>query len=125
IMTLVLFVDDDTMALQLMEKASLLLGYQALTSVSPTRALKIAADKQPDVIVVDLNMHEMDGVTLIQALRNQESTSRIPVIVLSATDASQFAVPSSAAGANSYLTKPVDFDELSAAIDRVLSVQKR
>lgn len=124
-MTLVLFVDDDTMALQLMEKASLLLGYQALTSASPKRALKIAADKQPDVIVVDLNMHEMDGVTLIQALRNQESTSRIPVIVLSATDASQFAVPSSAAGANSYLTKPVDFDELSAAIDRVLSVQKR
>lgn len=124
-MTLVLFVDDDTMALQLMEKASLLLGYQALTSASPTRALKIAADKQPDVIVVDLNMHEMDGVSLIQALRNQESTSRIPVIVLSATDASQFADPSSAAGANSYLTKPVDFDELSAAIDRVLSVQKR
>jgi DNA-binding response OmpR family regulator len=124
-MTLVLFVDDDTMALQLMEKASLLLGYQALTSVSPTRALKIAADKQPDVIVVDLNMHEMDGVTLIQALRNQESTCRIPVIVLSATDASQYVAPSSTAGANGYLTKPVDFDELSAAIDRVLSVQKR
>lgn len=124
-MTLVLFVDDDSMALQLMEKASMLLGYQALTSASPKRAIKIAAEKQPDAIVVDLNMHEMDGVTLIQALREQESTCSIPVIVLSATDASQFASPSSQAGANAYLTKPVDFDELNAAIQRVVTRQER
>ena len=124
-MTLILFVDDDPMALHLMEKASQLLGYQPLTCDSPILAVSRAAEEQPDVIVVDMNMHEMSGVSLIRALRNQKATSRIPIIVLSATDADQGISPSTAAGANGYLSKPVDFDELSATIDRVLMAQKR
>lgn len=124
-MTLILFVDDDLLALHLMEKASQLLGYRPLTCDSPIQAVSLAAEEQPDVIVVDMNMHEMSGVALIRALRNQKATSRIPIIVLSATDADQGISPSTAAGANGYLSKPVDFDELSAAIDRVLMAQKR
>jgi CheY-like chemotaxis protein len=124
-MTLILFVDDDPMALHLMEKASQLLGYQPLTCDSPIQAVSKAAEEQPDVIVVDFNMHEMSGVALIRALRNQKTTSRIPIIVLSATDADQGISPSTAAGANGYLSKPVDFDDLRAAIDRVLMAQKR
>jgi len=124
-MTLIFFVDDDPMALHLMEKASQLLGYQPLTCDSPILAVSRAAEEQPDVIVVDMNMHEMSGVSLIRALRNQKATSRIPIIVLSATDADQGISPSTAAGANGYLSKPVDFDELSATIDRVLMAQKR
>ena len=124
-MTLIFFVDDDPMALHLMEKASQLLGYQPLTCDSPILAVSRAAEEQPDVIVVDMNMHEMSGVSLIRALRNQKATSRIPIIVLSATDADQGISPSTAAGANGYLSKPVDFDDLSAAIDRVLMAQKR
>lgn len=124
-MTLILFVDDDLLALHLMEKASQLLGYQPLTCDSPIQAVSLAAEEQPDVIVVDMNMHEMSGVSLIRALRNQKATSRIPIIVLSATDADQGISPSTAAGANGYLSKPVDFDDLSAAIDRVLMAQKR
>lgn len=124
-MTLILFVDDDLLALHLMEKASQLLGYQPLTCDSPILAVSRAAEEQPDVIVVDMNMHEMSGVSLIRALRNQKATSRIPIIVLSATDADQGISPSTAAGANGYLSKPVDFDELSATIDRVLMAQKR
>jgi len=124
-MTLILFVDDDLLALHLMEKASQLLGYQPLTCDSPIQAVSLAAEEQPDVIVVDMNMHEMSGVSLIRALRNQKATSRIPIIVLSATDADQGISPSTAAGANGYLSKPVDFDDLSATIDRVLMAQKR
>ena len=124
-MTLILFVDDDPMALHLMEKASQLLGYLPLTCDSPIQAVSKAAEEQPDVIVVDFNMHEMSGVALIRALRNQKATSRIPIIVLSATDADQGISPSTAAGANGYLSKPVDFDDLRAAIDRVLMAQKR
>lgn len=124
-MTLILFVDDDPMALHLMEKASQLLGYRPLICESPIQAVSKAAEEQPDVIVVDFNMHEMSGVALIRALRNQKTTSRIPIIVLSATDADQGISPSTAAGANGYLSKPVDFDDLSAAIDRVLMAQKR
>jgi len=124
-MTLILFVDDDLLALHLMEKASQLLGYQPLTCDSPILAVSRAAEEQPDVIVVDMNMHEMSGVSLIRALRNQKATSRIPIIVLSATDADQGISPSTAAGANGYLSKPVDFDDLSATIDRVLMAQKR
>lgn len=124
-MTLVLFVDDDPMSLHLMEKASQLLGYRPLTCGSPTLAILMAEEMQPDVIVVDMNMHEMNGVALIHAIRNQKATSRIPIIVLSATDADQGLTFSTAAGANGYLSKPVDFDELSAAIERVLLVQKR
>jgi len=124
-MTLIFFVDDDPMALHLMEKASQLLGYQPLTCDSPILAVSRAAEEQPDVIVVDMNMHEMSGVSLIRALRNQKATSRIPIIVLSATDADQGISPSTAAGANGYLSKPADFDDLSATIDRVLMAQKR
>ncbi len=123
-MTLVLFVDDDPMSLRLMEKASQILGYQALTCSSPSLAIPMAEEMQPDVIVVDMNMHEMSGITLIRAIRNRKTTYQIPIIVLSATDADQGVSPSTAAGANSYLSKPVDFDELSAAIDRALAARK-
>ncbi|TLM99806.1 response regulator [bacterium] len=119
-MPLVLYVDDDTMSLNLMEKVSKLLGYQALTCSSPTLAITMAQERQPDVIVADLNMHEMDGVALIRAIRNQLTTRHIPIIVLSATDADSGRRRSSAAGANDYITKPVAIDTLSDAIDRVL-----
>lgn len=120
-MTLVLFVDDDTMSLTLMEKASWLLGFQALTCASPTRAIAMASEKQPDVIVVDINMREMEGIDLIRTIRDRHETRHIPIIVLSAADSDQGLSSSNAAGANGYLSKPVDFDELSAAIEHVQS----
>ncbi|GAP15572.1 response regulator containing CheY-like receiver, AAA-type ATPase, and DNA-binding domains [Longilinea arvoryzae] len=123
-MTLVLYVDDDAMSLKLLEKTSLLLGYEVLICPSPKRSIALACEKQPNVIVVDMNMHEMDGVTLIRALRNQADTRHIPVLVLSATETAVGQPSSMAAGANGYLSKPVDFDELSQAIDRVLAMQK-
>lgn len=124
-MTQVLFVDDDLMSLQLMAKASLLLGYQALTCASPLHAVDMSREMHPDVIVVDMNMHEMDGITLIRAIRSDAVTQHIPIIVLSATDIEQGLPPTNAAGANDYLSKPVDFDELSAAIDRVQMVRNQ
>jgi CheY-like chemotaxis protein len=124
-MTQVLFVDDDLMSLQLMAKASLLLGYQALTCASPLNAVEMAREMHPDVIVVDMNMHEMDGIALIRAIRLDLVTQDIPIIVLTATDIEQGLPPTHAAGANGYLSKPVDFDELSAAIDRVQMVRNQ
>lgn len=119
----VLFVDDDAISLKLLEKTSLLLGYEASTCLSPRQAILLAGENQPDVIVVDMNMHEMNGVALIRALRNQATTRHIPILVLSATETALGQPSSLSAGANGYLSKPVDFDELSAAIDRVLAAR--
>ncbi len=118
-MTLVLYVDDDAMSLKLLEKTSQLLGYEVLTCSSPKCAIPLASEKQPDVLVVDMNMHEMNGVALIRALRSQATTRHIPILVLSATEIALGQPSAVAAGANGYLSKPVDFDELKEAVERV------
>ena len=112
-MTRVLVVEDDPQLVR-----ALVINLQARQyGVDPApdgaTALRLAAARQPDVVLLDLGLPDMDGVDVIKALRGW---TRVPILVLSARRASDEKVAALDAGADDYVTKPFSMDELLARL---------
>ncbi|XYH94544.1 sigma-54-dependent transcriptional regulator [Sorangium sp. So ce1128] len=114
----VLVVDDEASARSGLEKLLRQEGYAVDAAGDGVEALEVAAERPPDVVVTDLKMPKMDGVALLGKLREQDPT--LPVIVVTAFGDVSSAVQAMRAGAEDYLTKPVDFDALLLSIERAL-----
>jgi two-component system, NtrC family, response regulator HydG len=114
----VLVVDDEPSARSGLEKLLKQEGYAVNVAADGREALAVAAEMPPDVVVTDLKMPHMDGVALLGKLREQDPD--LPVIVVTAFGDVGSAVSAMRAGATDYLTKPVDFDALTLAIERAL-----
>jgi DNA-binding response OmpR family regulator len=84
-------------------------------------ALKIAVQEKPDLIITDYIMPEMDGMALITKLKSQLTTRFIPIIMLTAKDEVDAEVEVINAGADDYLTKPVNPKRLIVRINRLLN----
>ena len=83
-------------------------------------ALKQINEKQPDIIICDVIMPVMDGLSLLKKLKSNTSTSHIPVVVLSSRNEISDRKQGWEKGADAYMSKPFNFEELSALIDNVL-----
>ncbi|WP_437660090.1 sigma-54-dependent transcriptional regulator [Sorangium sp. So ce1182] len=116
--TRVLVVDDEASARSGLEKLLRQEGYAVDAAGNGVEALEVAAERPPDVVVTDLKMPKMDGVALLGKLREQDPT--LPVLVVTAFGDVSSAVQAMRAGAEDYLTKPVDFDALLLSIERAL-----
>jgi len=114
----VLVVDDDASARGGLEKLLRSEGYVVDTAESGAAALERAAEAPPDVVVTDLKMPNMDGIELLQKLREQDPT--LPVIVATSFQDLHSAVRGMRAGAEDYLTKPIDFEALTVTLERAL-----
>jgi two-component system response regulator HydG len=114
----VLIVDDESAARGGLEKLLRHDGYRVMTAASGEDALAVFNEFSPDVVVTDLKMPGMDGVTLLQKLR--EIDGELPVIVVTAFGDVGNAVKAMRAGAQNFLTKPIDFDALALTIERAL-----
>src|SRR5690348_9369977 len=114
----VLVVDDEQSARSGLEKLLVQEGFLVNAAADGQSALAIAAESPPDVVVTDLKMPGMDGVALLAKLREQDKD--LPVIMVTAFGDVGSAVSAMRAGAADYLTKPVDFDALTMAIERAV-----
>jgi DNA-binding response OmpR family regulator len=76
---------------------------------------------RPDVILLDVMLPDLDGLTLCQALNRQPGTRQLPVILLSALDTTAMRAAGREAGARSFLGKPVDFGHLKGLLQTVFS----
>ncbi len=112
----VLVVDDEASARSGLEKLLRQSGYVVDTAKDGKEALTLVAENSPEVVLTDLKMPEMDGMTLLAKLR--ESDRDLPVIVATAFGDVTSAVAAMRAGASDYLTKPIDIDALLVAIER-------
>ncbi len=115
----ILVVDDEPNARSGLEKLLRQDGYEVDVADDGVAALAIAGDRPPDLVVTDLKMPRMDGVELLKHLRAQDVD--LPVLMVTAFGDVSSAVKAMRAGAEDYLTKPVDFDALSLAIERSLA----
>ncbi|MEU3555346.1 response regulator [Streptomyces fragilis] len=111
--TRVLVVDDEPQmarALVINLKAR---QYAVDVAADGAQALRLAAERHPDVVLLDLGLPDMDGVEVLRGLRGW---TRVPVIVLSARHSSDEKVSALDAGADDYVTKPFGMDELMARV---------
>jgi DNA-binding response OmpR family regulator len=113
----VLLVDDDRTLLSVLSRRVARAGYDVQIAPSGTAALKHLEGAWPALLVVDLMMPGMDGFELC---RRVKQLADLPIIVLSAVDASEAKVSALELYAEDYVTKPFDPDELVARIQRVL-----
>lgn len=115
--------DDETANLTLMESILSGLGYQVLAASDGKTAVEMAIGNPPDLILMDIMMPHMDGLTAIQKLKSEEPTSRIPVVVVSGKAEISDRIMAMEAGADDFLNKPVDATELKARIRSLLKVK--
>ena len=113
----VLLVDDDLTLLSVLSRRVMRAGYDVRTATSGSLALKQLDGSWPALMVVDLMMPGMDGFELC---RRVKQIADLPIIVLSAVDASEAKVSALELYAEDYVTKPFDPDELVARVQRVL-----
>ncbi len=112
-MTRVLVVEDDPQLVRALVINLQARHYGVDAAPDGTTALRLAAARQPDAVLLDLGLPDMAGVDIIKALRDW---SRVPILVLSARQASDEKVAALDAGADDYITKPFSIDELLARL---------
>ncbi len=97
---------------------------KVLTALSGREGIKIAEEEQPDTILLDIIMPEMDGYEVCKKLKENESTKHIPVIMITAikTD-SKSRIKGLEYGADAFLSKPIDPEELSAQVNVMLRIK--
>jgi CheY-like chemotaxis protein len=120
-MARILFVDDDPHMLETLDKSAQLFGHQAIIAKCGEEALKLAIAQSPDLIMTDMMLPDMNGLVLLDQLRQNDATASIPVVVLSASPEVDLARLSEQAGADSYLSKPVRLQTLQNVIEHYTS----
>ena len=92
-------------------------GQEALDFLTGTGAFEGAAtDELPEVVLLDLKLPKVNGLEVLRAIRNDERTHRLPVVILTSSVEERDIVSSYDLGANSYIRKPVDFDQFVEAV---------
>jgi CheY-like chemotaxis protein len=117
----ILFVDDDPYTLETLTKSVQLFGHQAILAKSGKEALDQAISQLPDLIMTDMMLPDMDGVNLLRHLSNDTATVDIPVVILTASPEVDLAEICRAAGAETFLNKPVRLQTLLDVIQRYTS----
>ena len=114
----VLLVDDDRAIRDSLARALDLEGYEVLTAADGAEALRITREVHPDVLVLDVMMPSVDGLTVCRVLRFEQD--RTPILMLTARTETTDRVAGLDAGADDYLPKPFDLDELLARLRALL-----
>ena len=112
----VLVVDDESDFIQLMKYNLENQGFDILTAGDGVQALNVARRELPDVVLMDLMLPDIDGFSVCEILRSQPSTSKVPIIVVSALDGEYVRSRGIQAGVACCFKKPVDMKVLSESI---------
>ena len=120
-----LLIDDDPNLILLVRDYLEFRGYEVITAENGRAALEVLEQETPDMIICDVMMPEMDGYSLVKAIRDDPKTSWIPVLFLSAKGQSQDRVKGLNIGADVYMVKPFEPEELVAQVESSLKQASR
>jgi DNA-binding response OmpR family regulator len=113
--------DDDPDILRLLERRLSRRGYEVVVAADGSAALEAVRRTGPDAVVLDRLMPGMSGEEVCAALKSDERTAAIPVVLLSAQASEREIVEGFGVGADDYLTKPFDLDELDERLRRLVA----
>jgi CheY-like chemotaxis protein len=119
----ILIVDDEPFNVDYLEQELEYLGYETISAVNGQEALQKVETDAPDLILLDVMMPVMDGLTVCRLLKENEETRFIPIVIMTALDRIEDRVEGIRAGADDFLTKPVDDRELLARIETTLKLK--
>ena len=117
-MSVILIVEDNEMNMELVRDVLQVKGYETIEAVTGSDGVRLAKERRPDVVLMDIQLPDIDGVTALGQIRQDAGTSRIPVIAVSASvmpDEQQRIV---ASGFDAFITKPINVKDFLAVVER-------
>lgn len=109
-------IDDNRMIATSLVNMLRLLGYEAYAAYGSLPAMQILGYSVPDIILLDIHLQGVNGVDVCRFIRRDERLARVPVLAISSDTQPELVADMRAAGANGFLSKPIEIDALEAAI---------
>ncbi len=119
-MATIMAVDDSTSMRQMVSFTLQSVGYEVLEAANGEEALKLAKTKQFNLVIADLNMPNMDGVSLIKSLRSLKDYKFTPILILTTESQDLKRQEGKAAGATGWIVKPFNPEQLLSVVKKVL-----
>jgi len=116
----VLIIEDEEDAAELFAEMMRVSGFRVLKTSKSAPALSMMSTDKPDIVLLDIMMPEISGLDILRQMRRDPSLANIPVIMVTAKSMPADIKNGMEAGASTYLTKPVGFQELKEAVERTL-----
>ncbi len=120
-MSTILVVDDSASIRQTVKIALTGQGHEVSEAADGTEGLVKAASAKFQLVITDLNMPQMDGLTMIKQLRAKPDYAGVPILFLTTESDAAIKQQAKAAGATGWLTKPFDSDQLGRVVTKVLA----
>jgi len=120
----ILIVDDDVTMTELLKTLLKMEGHTSTAVNDSTKAIEVAGSMKPDLITLDLMMPGLSGFELCERLHQDPKFVHIPIIIVSARDDAESKGRAMKAGAQDYVTKPFDADELMLKIQNLTRTQR-
>jgi len=117
----VLLVEDTEDNRFMMRRLLEMSGYRVVEAMNGEEAVNLARAEQPQLILMDLSLPVIDGLAATRLIRKLPALQSTPIIAVSAHDTSDFQDEAVEAGCNSYVTKPIDFNQLEQLIEQLLT----
>ncbi len=120
----ILVVDDNRDNVEIIATRLRFRGYEIEEASDGATALEMVRNNPPDLMLLDVMLPDIDGSEIARRLKNDEDMPFIPIILVTARDTTQDKVAGLDAGADDYLTKPIDFPELEARVRSMLRIKR-
>src|SRR5258706_15684320 len=117
-MSTVLIVEDNEKNLKLVRDVLKLKGYRVLEAMNATSGLALARNERPDLILMDIQLPDIDGITALRTIRKDERIARTPVVAGSASAMPDEQQKIVAPGFDAYITKPIDMKHFLETVER-------
>ena len=117
----VLLVEDTEDNRFMMRRLLEMSGYRVIEAMNGEEAVKLAQAESPSLILMDLSLPVIDGLAATRLIRKLPDFEATPIIAVSAHDTSDFQSEAIEAGCDTYVTKPIDFNELEDLIAKLLN----
>jgi DNA-binding response OmpR family regulator len=116
----ILVVDDDETFCAIMAEILRMYRARVFTALSAEQAMEVLERERPDLILTDVMMPEVDGLTFVRRIRSGAARERVPIIIVSAGVSHREQAAALQAGADQFLAKPFSITELRAAVGNLL-----
>lgn len=119
-MSTILIVEDNEKNLKLVRDVLQVKGYQTLEAGTGEDGVRLAAERRPDLVLMDIQLPGMNGIDALKALRAEPATAAIPVIALTASVMQQDRQEIMRAGFDAFIEKPINLREFLATVQKTL-----